>query len=76
MEASKEADEFANYAFHQGSHPKYTLLIEEKITEIERRCIKGSLTEEKAYQKILDITNSAKNAIKNGKGKIMNDIKF
>lgn len=76
LEASKEADEFANYAFHQGSHPKYTQLIEEKIIEVERSLIKGSLTEEKAYQKILDITNSAKNAIKNGKGKIMNDIKF
>jgi len=69
-------NEFDDYARHLGSHPDYTRIIEEKIIKIERDFRKGALTEEKAYQKLIDITNSAKNAIKNGNGSKVNDLIF
>jgi len=76
LEASKEADEFANYAFHQGSHPDYTELIESKIIRIRSNYSNGILTESEALDEIKFLADKAKNAIKNGNGKTVNQIKF
>ena len=69
LEASKEADEFASYAFHQGSHPDYTELIESKIIRIRSNYSNGILTESEALDEIKLLADKAKNAIKNGNGK-------
>jgi len=69
-------NQFDDYARHLGSHPDYTNLIEEKIIKIERDFDKGLITKEKAHQKLVDITNSAKNVIKNGNGLKVNDLIF
>ncbi len=69
-------NEFDDYARHLGSHPDYTKLIDEKIMKIEQDFVKGLITKEKAHQKLVDITNSAKNAIKSGNGLKVNDLIF
>lgn len=76
LEASKEADEFAEYAFHQGSHPNYTDRIKLKIEKIELDLNMNKINDKEALTKIIELTDKAKAAIKIGKGKTMNDIIF
>ncbi len=69
-------NEFDDYARHLGSHPDYTRRMEREISAIEREFRRGIITEQIAQEQIISLTNTAKNAIKNGKGKVMNDIIF
>ncbi len=69
-------NEFDDYARHLGSHPDYTRRMECEISAIEREFRRGIITEQIAQEQIISLTNTAKNAIKNGKGKVMNDIIF
>lgn len=69
-------NQFDDYARHLGSHPDYTKRIESKIATIKIEYEEGIITKQIAQEQIISLTNKAKSAIKNGKGKIMNDIKF
>jgi hypothetical protein len=74
LNASKQADEFANFAMHQGSHPKYTAQIEQRLIRIAEDHKKGLLNSAQALNRVEKLVESGKNAIKNGNGKMLNEI--
>ena len=67
---------FSNSAFHKGSHPNYTLRIEDQLSKIRRQFDKGQLTSSQALNKILALQDKAKKAIGSSKGIPMDDVLF
>ncbi|MBX2924704.1 MAG: AHH domain-containing protein [Chitinophagaceae bacterium] len=70
------AAQFKNSAKHSGSHGKYTLRIKNKIDRIKTLLDSGKITSAEAAKRFDSIITSARNAIENGGGKKINDLKF
>jgi len=67
---------YAKGAFHHGSHPKYTELMRGKITQIHINWELGLITEARALQDIVKLTQQAKTAIRSSAKKAVNEVTF
>lgn len=74
LEASKQTDEFVNYAFHQGSHPDYTRRIRNMLEDVQKLFNSGVINEAEALKELYSIISKAKNVIQNGKGLTINQL--
>ena len=68
------AEDFVNRVFHKGSHPNYTDQIRNRLETIQQRLKLGIINEVEAMEDFDDILIDVKTAIKNNKGKNINDI--
>ncbi|WP_295721202.1 DUF4157 domain-containing protein [Mucilaginibacter sp.] len=70
------ATQFGNSAFHLGSHPNYTLLVETRLTSIRSSLHAGAITPSQARVLIDDLIRDARASIRNGAGVSLNNIVF
>ena len=69
---------FGNSAFHKGSHPDYTKQIHDKLEELKddfSMIANPNSAQKKAFlNEVIDVTKKAKDAIKAGNGKSINEL--
>lgn len=76
VKSDPAASAFSKSAFHKGSHPKYTKLIEGKLQGIARDLRLGLIDKSEAKTLVDAILKNAKTAISNGGGKNLNNVIF
>jgi phage-related protein len=70
------ATHFGNSAFHLGSHPNYTLLMQRRLDQISRNLRAGNITASQAGTAIDHLIRDARAGIRNGGGTSINNIVF